>query len=838
MANDFEMLKCMSAIYRCAFFHQTIHKNTMRNQLIFRGKVTSKNRFYQAFDKLVAQGGLIKDKEMVSINPAVVVTGILHEENSDEFYVVFPENNSHYRISKSVASSYKHGDPLHVVLQDIGGGDIEAIVLGKNYDGTFGTYQERKIKEEEEKYEKGNLALGRVVKISHDDLVFIPNRKNLPVRQIPILNGKEEYANFQDKICIMKFAENSDLTQGGYITEVKGDAGNPIHEYDAIAESYGAVMSWEGDKLQKEIAKIPTSVDVEKLSLISEAEAKNNQRGNVVDLRHIPFATVDPATCKDMDDAIYSTFNANGDIVCYVAVANVTKYVDLNSEIGRKYIEGGFTVYAPNKAYNILPTKLSTGICSLNPDENRLAFVVKMTMDKRTGKVKKSNIYDALIQSRHKYSYEEAQGIVDQKADEFTKGYIMAKYLNHQELTDEEQVVMNYYAAQTIKHAFEERGMIRFVASKEREIKFDEDFQNIEDITLLPHLYYHEVIEAFMISANEATAKYAQQHNLDNIYRVHGEPNPHKMSRASEFFNILGVEFDGDLSAEGTRELLEVIAGTSNEEAVNNFLIKMQSRAVYSDHPYSENDEDEEYMDGEGELISHYALQSPHYSHTTSPIRRVPDYITQYNILAHMHGTSPISLSKLQKIIDIANSRQIDVDQAERDFEDVNSAMYCEKHIGEKMHGRITKIRYTTADEGYEDDIIVIVKDQNSGVHAEIPLSQITGRPSYNCTLSKEGCAVYDERGEVVVTICKPIDFIIASADRKSMKVVGKTDKKLVKAAQRMEAEHTGRQGVTKQQAVDVSAYNSRRKATTSQRRSQNAKHKNDRKIYDDENYT
>lgn len=822
MAGNFELLKNMSAIYRCAFFHQSIHKNTMKNQLIFRKKITSKNKFYQAFDRLVETGGIIKDKDMmVSINPNVVKTGVLYQENEDEFYVVFPDK-SKYRISKSVASSYKDGDPLHVVLQDIGG-QVEAIVLGKNYDGTFVAYQEKKIKQEEERLEKGNLALGRVVKISHDQLVFIPNRKNLPIRQIPILNEKEELSAFQDKICIMKFANNGDLTEGGYIVEVKGDAGNPIHEYDAIAESYGAIMSWEGDKLEREIAKIPTSVSVDSLSLITEPEAKNNQRGNVVDLRNLPFATVDPATCKDMDDAIYSTFNANGDIVCYIAVANVTKYVDLNTEIGRKYIEGGFTVYAPNKAYNILPTKLSTGICSLNPNEDRLAFVVKATIDKRTGKVKKSRIFDALISSRRKYSYEEAQEIVDQTADEVTRGYLMAKYLNHEELTEEEQVVMNYYAAQTIKHGFDERGMIRFVASKEREIQFDEDLQNIVDIKLLPHLYYHEVIEAFMISANEATAKYAQDHNLDNVYRVHEEPNPHKMARAAEFFSILGVEFDGDLSAEGTRELIELVTGTANEEAVNNFLIKMQSRAVYSNHPYSEEDDDD-YMEGEEGRISHYALQSPHYSHTTSPIRRVPDYITQYNILAHMHGTAPLSLGKISKIIDIANSRQIDVDQAERDFEEVNSAMYCESHIGEKMHGRITKIRYTTADEGYEDDIIVIVKEQNSGVHAEIPLSQIIGKPAKNCFLSKEGCAVYDEKGNVLVTICTPIDFYIAAADRKSMKVVGCTHRQQVKS-------HT-KPVYTDVRPGDADMYNTRQKTHTARRRADKKKHNH---YWDDE---
>ncbi|MBQ8908723.1 MAG: RNB domain-containing ribonuclease [Clostridia bacterium] len=822
MANDFELLKSISAIYRCAFFNQAIHKNTMRNQLLNRGKISTKNKFYMAFDRLVAQGGLIKDKDYVSINPDIVQTGIMQEGAPGAFYVVLPQSNKHYRISKSVAASYRIGDPLHVVIEKIGEND-EAVVLGKNYDANYEEYVARRIQENEDKLARDNLALGRVVKLSHDQLIFIPNKKSFP-RQIPILNDKEQYAAFQDKICIMQFADKNNPQDGGYVVDVKGDAGNPIHEYDAIAESYGAIMSWQGEQIEKEIARIPTSVNTQELQLISEAEAREMQKGHVVDLRHIPFATVDPATCKDMDDAIYSTFNANGDIVCYIAVANVTKYVDLNSEIGRRYIEGGFTIYAPNKAYNILPTKLSTGICSLNPNEDRLAFVVKATIDKRTGKVKKSMIYDAIIQSRKKYSYEEAQEIVDNTKDECTKGYLMTKCISGEELTLDEQVVMNYYAGQAIKEGFDARGMIRFVANKEREVKFDEDLQTVVDIAPVPHLYYHEVIEAFMITANEATAKYANQRGLDNIFRVHDEPNSHKVDRANEFFEILGIDFDGDLSAEGTRTLLDTIRGTINEEVINNFLIKMQSRAVYSDSLYSK-DPDDALIEWEGERISHYALQSPHYSHTTSPIRRVPDFITQYNILADMHGTKQISLKTICKIVDIANSRQISVDQAEKDFEDVNSVLYCERHIGQMMRGRVSKIRFASVEEGYEDDIIVIVKDDTKGINVEIPLSQVLGKPANDCTLSGQRCAVYDKKGNIVLTLCKPIDFIIDKVDRTAMKVVGRTSASLVAQADRSES--SGRQAITRHQLFTPGSMHEREKTSRGMRISTKKAHDN-----------
>ena len=824
MPHQEEMMQGLSAIFKFVFENKTVHRNVLRKKLLFKGKVASKEKFSKLLESLVSAGYLIMNKEDVSINPDILNVGVL-QQKGDEFYIVAANRKKHVKIDSSLVSNYKVGDVLDIVAHKFGGVK-GVVVLGKSQRETsiFGSPKQTKVKAPD--LEQENFVLGRVVKLSHDDLVFIPNKKSLPVRQIPILNPREDFPSFQDKICVMNVVNMEAPLLGGYITEIKGDAGNPIHEYDAIAENYGAIMSWQGEEIESEIAQIPSSVDVSKLDLITEQEAKFSQRGKVVDLRHIPFSTVDPATCKDMDDAIYSTINENGDIVCYTAVANVTKYVDLHSEIGRRYINGGFTIYAPNKAYNILPTQLSTGICSLNPHEYRLAFVVKTVIDKSTGKVKNSTIYDAIIQSKHKYSYEQAQEIVDNlEGKGITKFALHEKIANGEELTPEEQVLLNFYAGQTIKVGFEQRKMIRFVANKERDIVFDSDFQNVIDIAAIPHLDYHEIIEAFMVTANEATAKFARDNNLDNIFRVHDEPNPKKVERAGEFFDILGIDFDGDLSAEGTRTLIDLIRNTTNEEVINKFLIKMQSRAVYSEHLYSEKKHDDpaEWM---GERISHYALQSPHYSHTTSPIRRVPDYITQYNILAHIHGTKPISARFIEKIVDIANQRQIDVDQAEKDFEDISSVMYCEQHIGERMTGRVTKIRYASVEEGYEDNIVVIVKNEEKGINVEIPLSQILGRSSNDCKISDQRCAVFDKRGNVVLSLCKPIDFVIAKADRKAMIVVGSTNRELVQCAE--VRANSGRQAYTREQIAQAGAIHKRHKESRARRFGSKREHQQD----------
>ena len=109
--------------------------------------------------------------------------------------------------------------------------------------------------------------------------------------------------------------------------------------------------------------------------------------------------------------------------------------------------------------------------------------------------------------------------------------------------------------------------------------------------------------------------------------------------------------------------------------------------------------------------------------------------------------------------------------------------MYAEKHIGEKLQGRVSKLRYTSPEEGFEDEIVVIVKNEEKGICAEIPLSEVLGRKTYDCSLSDQRCAVYDGRGNIVLSLCKPMDFIIEKADRKTMTILGRTNKELIKSA-------------------------------------------------------
>ena len=419
----------LKMVYKSQNTGEGIHRNILRKQLLSSGKISSKTKFTPLLESLIALGKLKVEKDIISINPDIIQVCLLQKEN-EQYFVVLPNSQKHFAIEKSIAAGYAPGDVLDVIIE-YHNSQPEILVLGKSkqelakqtpHSKPKTTPTSKPQQHTQNSYNKqptqsqpmpDNCLLGRVVKISHDNLVFIPNRRDVPARHIPILNKQEEWASFEGRICVISLKDLNAPAMGGDIVQIHGIAGNPIHEIEAIAKFYNSINNWDAPAVKEEIKNLPTKVDVSALSLISEEDAQISQRGKTVDLRHIPFATVDPNDCKDMDDAIYSTIDENGDIVCYSAISNITKYFSPDSEIAKIYFDRAFTLYTPNYAYGITPNQLSTNICSLTEGEDRLALVVKTIIDRKTGVAKESYIYDAIIQSRKKYSYEETQEITD-----------------------------------------------------------------------------------------------------------------------------------------------------------------------------------------------------------------------------------------------------------------------------------------------------------------------------------------------------------------------------------------------------------------------------------------
>ena len=741
---------------------------------------SSRRKIESAIDQLISEGRLLEKGKNIECNHNYLKQARVFSKDG-KIYVVFSGNKERYLVENPFDFKIHNGAKVEV-------GSYLKVDKNRTIPTLF-------ISEVEKKSEKiiveegSGLIYGRVMKTSGDELAFFANDKRF-AHPIIITNDKLEMSKFQDKICILKIeTEEFGYNQAsGKIVEVKGDAGNPISEYEAIAASHGAVMSWDDDAFKEEIENAPLKVDVSKYKLVSEDEYSlhKSEKDCIADLRALCFTTTDPVDCKDMDDAIFSTFDENGNLVIYTAVANVSKYINLNSNIGRQYLTGCFTTYSPNKAYNILPPQYSTNICSLNPNEDRLALVVKSVIDSKTGDKISDEIMDAIIESKGKYSYEKAQEICDKSSLSTTDLY--KKIMAGKDLTPDEQIIMNQKASKILSKNFDKRGSLQFESKDEYRVIFNEDMSDIEDIVPEDNCAYHKVIENFMVSANESTAKYALDNNIPNIFRVHNSPIESKTDRAIEFFGFLNIAFDGDLSVKGLRKVLALVKGTNKEKTVNRFLIRLQSKAKYSTSIDPEANKDVligklKYQGGLGEEgISHFGLQSTGYSHSTSPIRRVPDYLTHYNILAHIHGEKPYGINKLSNIVEWANDMETQNKQAEREFQRVNSAIYCEHHIGDVMHGTISSFKRGKDSLAKDsiDGITVEIENEEKGIVVQVPLREVLASKDisiHNCALSRYGSAIVDAvKGTPILRICEDIDFKILSANRVSGQIEATTD--------------------------------------------------------------
>lgn len=658
--------------------------------------------------------------------------------------------------------------------------------------------------------EKSNIIYGRMVKVNQDNLKFMPDNKKAVDGEIMILTDKKLLPKYENKLCTVELLPSRGLDKQpcGLLKDILGDAGNSREEYELIARSSGCIMNWLDPAILKELEKIPTEVDLKAFNLSNEDGViitDNKKSKTVIDLRHLPITTIDPKDCQDMDDAICSTYDKNGNIITYTAIADVTRYVDLNSEIGKRYILGGFPLYLPTRTYSILPPELATRTCCMTENEPRMAYVVKTIHDKSTGKPIKSQFEFAVVESKKKFSYEQAQEIIDKNSN-ITRMYLLDKIKSGEDLTIEEVTVMNKYASDLIEKELSSRNRIDFGARKEFRPVFNEDGTKIIDMVPVEQSATHKIIETFMISANEESARFTLEHNIPNIYRVHDEPNENKIEQAYEFFGYLNIPFDGDLTPSGTKAILESVKGTSKESAVSNFLVRMQSKAKYSIFPDPKVDmlisnnprrsgsrhQNDHFASGklaqlnrvarnqalgeliediknEEKLISHYGLQSAHYSHTTAPIRRITDYVTIYNINAYKEHTEMIPISVVKEIAQWANERQDAIDQAERERDEVNSALYCESHINEVLKGRICGFKSLVDGKiSGAKDIMVIVESIEKGIRVQIPAIEILGEGALgkNIGISQYGCAIVNKQtGAGLLRLCEDVTFKIAEAN-------------------------------------------------------------------------
>ena len=400
---------------------------------------------------------------------------------------------------------------------------------------------------------------------------------------------------------------------------------------------------------------------------VSDYSKIKTEAPNRLDLRDKIIFTIDGADTKDIDDAISVERNEKG-FELGVHIADVSYYVTPKSALDNEAFHRGTSVYYANRVIPMLPKELSNGICSLNPQEDRLAFSALISLD-NNGHIIDYKFAKTLIRSRVKGVYAEINRILrGEITDELQEKYaeVMATFPAMTELAD------------VLYKNKENRGAPQLESVESKLIISNEDI--CVDVVPRTRGRSEEIIEDFMLVANECAARFGIENNLPFVYRIHEYPSDEKIQGLKEGLVKLNIPYNtnGNLKPQDLKEILEKAKDSSKFMVVNNLVLRSMSKARYSPEP-----------------VGHFGLVLDDYAHFTSPIRRYPDLTIHRIMSAFLDGaTAEECNTKFQKFVhasaDQSTNTELVAMNVERECEDCYKAEYMRSHIGEEYDGIIS----------------------------------------------------------------------------------------------------------------------------------------------------
>ncbi|MBQ8967700.1 ribonuclease R [Ruminococcus sp.] len=402
---------------------------------------------------------------------------------------------------------------------------------------------------------------------------------------------------------------------------------------------------------------------------VSAAGISAEEKEGRLDLRELPIFTIDGADTKDIDDAI-SVQKTDEGYILGVHIADVSHYVTPRSQLDNEAFNRGTSVYYANRVIPMLPAELSNGICSLNPKEDRLAFTCLAELDKG-GNIISYKFAKSVIRSRVKGVYSEINDIFDG----FVSRELSEKYA---EVMD--QLPLMKELAEILMKKRLERGAPQ-IETSESALMIDEDNVCV-GVGEYSRGFAQEMIEDFMLTANECAARFGQENELPFVYRVHEPPSAEKIEGLKELLAGLNIVYvlGDEPKPKQLAEILELSKGTDAEKIINNAVLRSMSKAKYDTEP-----------------IGHYGLVLEDYAHFTSPIRRYPDLSIHRIMSAFLDGmTAEECRSRFNKFVYASADRSTETEltamQTERACDDCYKAEYMAGHVGECYEGVITSV--------------------------------------------------------------------------------------------------------------------------------------------------
>ena len=450
-------------------------------------------------------------------------------------------------------------------------------------------------------------------------------------------------------------SDKGDLT--GTIVEVLGDYGNNDVRMLTVLRQYGLSQTFP-EKVVKEVEPLPVNPDP--AQIVQEISKGRH------DLRDILTITIDGEDAKDLDDAISIEKLRNGNFRLYVHIADVSNYVREGTALDEEAFKRGTSVYLVDRVIPMLPPKLSNGLCSLNPNVDRLSMTAEMLVD-REGGIYGGDLYESVIRSDRRMSYKECYRILTdpQPEDEEEYGDIIPMLITMKEL------------AGILKSMRDRRGAIGFEMPETKVILNDDG--TVADIMPYPINFTNGIIESFMICANEFVAKKFFDLKYPFVYRVHEDPDPIKIARFSNIARYFGASgrLFGRIKPIDVQRFMDTIGDKTALPALDEILLRSMAKARYC-----------------SDCLGHFGLASKYYCHFTSPIRRYPDLYIHRIIKSYLHGEN--SRSHFAGLVDNAAEHSSDMERnavdAERASDDIKICEYMADKIGEHYDGVISSI--------------------------------------------------------------------------------------------------------------------------------------------------
>lgn len=495
----------------------------------------------------------------------------------------------------------------------------------------------------------------------------------------------------------------------GRVAEILGDHMAPGMEIDVALRTHEIPVAW------------PRAV-LEEADSYSELVAEEHKKHRV-DLRHLPFVTIDGEDARDFDDAVYAERKRSGGWCLRVAIADVSHYVAVGSALDQEAAKRGNSVYFPGRVVPMLPEALSNGLCSLNPNTDRLAMVCEVNVS-ASGRASKYVFYEAVFQSHARLTYTKVGQHIEGKP-----------LLPRKELHKPLNTLYDLYKA--LRKSREQRGAIDFDTTETR-IVFGAD-KKIERIEPVRRNEAHKVVEECMLCANVCAARFLEKQEIPGMYRVHDGPGEEKLINLRAFLAELGLSLEGGAKPKPAdyQALSAAIAGRSDMHIIQTMMLRSMMQAVYD-------------IENKG----HFGLAYPAYTHSTSPIRRYSDLLVHRairsvirsrkpsDLVTRVRGAKPLAQKNIfpydaQRLLAAAEQCSMTERRADDATRDVTAWLKCEylmDRIGEVFSGTINAVTgfglFVELDDIFVEGLVHVTALNNDYYHFDAAKQRLLGERS------------------------------------------------------------------------------------------------------------